>query len=103
MKPKLIVLVALSFGLAGAPIASGQDNAQTSSTGSPETDASHFLSGPGVQDFYTDENKRTLKSEDEVKKTFEAMKKEDQAKLKGACAANQESRFADLCKIVSAM
>ncbi|MDW6020602.1 hypothetical protein SAZ10_02370 [Mesorhizobium sp. BAC0120] len=103
MKFKLIVLAALSLGLAGAPIASAQNNTRTSSTGSAETDASHFLSGPGTEDFFTDENKRTLKSEDEVKKTYEAMNKDDQAKLKAACAANQESRFSNLCKIVSAM
>jgi hypothetical protein len=103
MKLKLIVLAALSLGLAGVPIASAQDNTPTSSTGSAKSDASQYLSGPGVQDFYTDENKRTLKSEDEVKRTYEAMKKEDQAKLKAACAANEESRFTDLCKTVSAM
>ena len=103
MKPQLIVLAALSIGLAGALVASAQDNTATSSTGSAKSDASRYLSGSGVQDFYTDENKRTLKSEDEVKKTYEAMRKEDQARLKAACKANQESRFADLCKTVSAM
>src|SRR5262245_7587416 len=89
MKPKLILLAALSLGLTGPPIALAQDSTRTSSTGSAETDASHFLSGPAIQDFFTDENKRTLKSEGEVKKTFEAMNKDDQAKLKAACAANK--------------
>ena len=97
MKTKLLVAAALLAGLAGAMPAFAQDSTTTSSTG---TD---YLRAENIQDFYTDPNLKTMKSEEEVKKVYATMPAENQAKLKSACAANQESKFADFCKTIDAM
>ena len=94
MKSRLLVAAALSAGLAGATVAFAQDNTTTSSTGDP----ADYLKAENIQDFFTDENLKTMKAAEEVKKVYTAMTPDQQAKLKAACAANQESKFADLCK-----
>ena len=95
MKSKLLA-AALSAGLAAAAPAFTQDNT-TSSTGAD------YLRAENIQDFYTDANLKTMKSEEEVKKVYSAMTPENQAKLKAACAANEESKFANLCKNIGTM
>jgi serine/threonine-protein kinase RIO1 len=103
MRSKLLAVAALSLGLFAAPFALAQDSGTTSSTTSGQSDAADYLTAPNIHDFYTDENLKTLKSADEVKNVYGSMNTDDQAKLKAACAANQESRFADLCKTVGTM
>jgi hypothetical protein len=100
MKRRLLVLAALAAGLAGTGLALAQtntDNTTTQSTGS-NANAADFLRGEAVQDFYIDPKMKTMKSADEVKRVYEAMTADDQAKMKAACVANQESKFVDLCK-----
>jgi uncharacterized cupredoxin-like copper-binding protein len=99
MKSRLLVAAALSMGLAGATIAFGQDNTTTSSTGDP----ADYLKAENIQDFYTDANLKTMKATEEVKKVYAAMTPDKQDKLKAACAANEESKFADLCKNIESM
>jgi hypothetical protein len=99
MNIKLVAAALLSASLAGGSLALAQDETTTSSTGDP----SDYLTDENIQDFFTDENMKTMKSEDEVKKVFSAMTPDQQAKLKAACTANQESRFADLCKNIGTM
>ena len=41
-----------------------------------------------------------MKAAEEVKRVFDTKSLDDQAKLQAACAANEESRFADLCKAI---
>ena len=98
MRTQLIV-AALAAGLACSAPSFAQttntDNTPTSSTGG---DAADYLKGPNIQDFYTDANLRTMKSSDEVKRIFGTLTPQKQAKLKAACAATEESKFADLCK-----
>jgi hypothetical protein len=107
MKPQLLVAAALTASLAGAGLALApglalaQDQTTTSSIGPAE--AAQFLKKENIQDFYTDPNLKTMKSADEVKRVFEAMNADDKAKMKAACAANEQSRFADLCKNIGTM
>jgi hypothetical protein len=101
MKPQLLVAAALAACLAGAGLALAQDQTTTSSIGPAE--AAQFLKKENIQDFYTDPNLKTMKSADEVKRVFEAMNADDKAKMKAACAANEQSRFADLCKNIGTM
>jgi hypothetical protein len=103
MRSQLLV-AALAAGLAGIAPSFAQttntDNTTTSSTGGAAAD---YLKGPNIQDFYTDENLKTMKSADEVKRVFGTLTPDKQAKLKAACAANEESKYADLCKNIGTM
>jgi len=101
MKSQLLVAAALAACLAGAGPSFAQDATTTSSISPAE--AAQFLKKENIQDFYTDPNLKTMKSEDEVKRVFEAMNADDKAKMKAACAANEQSRFAGLCKKIGSM
>src|SRR5215510_8181929 len=101
MKSQLLVAAALAACLASAGPALAQDATTTSSISPAE--AAQFLRKENIQDFYTDPNLKTMKSADEVQRVFEAMNADDQARMKAACAANEQSRFADLCKKVGSM
>lgn len=98
MKPHLLVAAALLAGQLAAGPAFAQDNGATSSVPAPGQDAADYLTSENLQDFYTDPNLKTMKSAEEVKRVFEAKNADAQAKLQAACAANEESRFADFCK-----
>jgi hypothetical protein len=97
MKLKIAAL-ALSFALA-APVAFAQN---TSSTNTNDANA-NYLSGPDVQGFYTDPNMKTLKSEEEMKTVYGAMNTEQQARLKKACAENEDTRYTGFCTSVGSM
>jgi hypothetical protein len=99
MKSILLVAAMLSAGLAGATVSFAQDNTTTSSTGDP----ADYLKAENIQDFYTDANLKTMKAAEEIKKVYTAMTPDEQARMKAACAANQESKFADLCKNIESM
>jgi hypothetical protein len=106
MKPQLLVAAALTAGLAGAGLAGAelalaQDKTTTSSISAAE--AAQFLKKENIQDFYTDPNLKTMKSADEMKRVFEAMNADDRAKLKAACAANEQSRFASFCSKIGSI
>ena len=95
----MVVAAALAACLAG--IAFAQDNTATSSIGDEGPAA--FLKRENIQDFYTDPNMKTMKSADEVKRIYQSMTADDQARMKAACAANDESRFADLCENIGSI
>jgi hypothetical protein len=99
MKSGLLMVAALSAGIAVATTTFAQDNTTTSSTGDP----ADYLKADNIQDFFTDANLKTMKAAEEVKKVYAAMTPDRQSKLKAACAANEESKFADLCKNIESM
>lgn len=97
MNTRLFAAAVLAAGLAGAAFA--QDATTTQSTEDP----ADYLKAENIQDFYTDPNMKTMKAAEEVKKVFSTMSADQQERLKAACAANDESKFADLCKNIGTM
>ena len=98
MKPQVLMAAALVASQLAAGPAFAQDNGTTSSVPAAGQDAADYLTTDNLQDFFTDPNLKTMKSADEVKRVFEAKGVDAQAKLRAACAVNEESRFADFCK-----
>jgi len=102
MKSRLLAAAALGASLV-AGFAFAQDKMTTQSTALADANAAAYLKADNIQDFYTSANLKTMKSADEVKHVYEAMTADDQARMKAACAANQENRFADLCKNIGSL
>ena len=100
MKPHLMASAALIAGLIATAPSLAQDRGTTSSVPAAGQNAADYLTAENLQDFYTDPNLKTMKAVEEVKRVFEAKTPDEQAKLQAACAANEESRFADLCKAI---
>ena len=100
MKPHLIAATALIVGQVVAAPVLAQDSGTTSSVPAAGQNAADYLTPENLQDFYTDPNLKTMKAAEEVKREFDTKSLDDQAKLQAACAANEESRFADLCKAI---
>lgn len=100
MKPHLTAAAALIACLVGTGPSLSQDSGTTSSVPAAGKNAADYLTSENLQDFYTDPNLKTMKAAEEVKRVFEAKTPDEQAKLQAACAANEESRFADLCKAI---
>ncbi len=103
------IAVLMSSGIAFAQENSGGTSGQqggAATTGTETgggTDASNYLNGPNIHRFYTDESMGTLRSEAEVKTTFEAMSAEDQANLRKSCEGNKDNRWSALCNSLPKM
>ena len=98
MKPHLLATAALLASQVAAGLALAQDSGATSSVPAAGQNAADYLTAEHLQDFYTDPNLKTMKAAEEVKRVFEAKTADEQDRLRAACAANDESRFADFCK-----
>ncbi|WP_353642929.1 hypothetical protein [Mesorhizobium sp. WSM2239] len=104
---KLLLATAFSVVLAisGAayaqtqPDAGGTDN----EPGGGGSDASNYLAGPNIHQFYTDESMATMRPEAEIRTTYEALTEADRASLKASCETNTDVKFTDLCRAVNAM
>ena len=77
------------------------DNTMSSEGGGD--DAADYLTGPNIHKFYTDNSMGTMRSEAEMKSAYGAMSESDRAKLKSACASNNNPKHADFCKSINAM
>lgn len=105
MKFLLAAAFSVAMGIAGPaytqtqPDAGGTDN----QAGGGGTDASNYLSGPNIHQFYTDESMGTMRSEAEIKATYEALAESDRTSLRAACQTNTDVKFTDLCRAVNAM
>jgi hypothetical protein len=103
----LLLATALSMVLAisGAayaqtqPDAGGTDN----QAGGGGEDASNYLAGPNIHQFYTDESMTTMRPEADIRTTYEALTDADRASLKASCETNTDVKFTDLCRAVNAM
>jgi hypothetical protein len=121
MKSKLLAAAAFSLGLLGAPLAFAQmddgsgvvnpnstspkaaDPGKTSSTSPDDTNISSYLTDQHVRPFFTDGSMSTLRPEDELRQTFNAMSLDERTQLRAACLANQNPRYDHLCTSMSAM
>ena len=100
MKLHLIAAAAVVAGQVSAAPVLAQDSGTTSSVTAAGQHAADYLTPENLQDFFTDPNLKTMKAAEEVKRVFETKTPDEQAKLQAACAVNEESRFADLCKAI---
>jgi hypothetical protein len=106
MSMKLFAAAALAVFLSSG-VAFAQDNTQTGSTNQPDAggaaDASNYLTGPNIHQFYTDDSMTTLRPEAEVKSAWQAMNEDDRAKAKQACQGNKDTRWSTLCNSIGSM
>jgi hypothetical protein len=79
------------------------DPGRTSSTSPDDTNISSYLTDRNVRPFFTDGNLHTLRPEGELRQTFNEMNLDDRTRLRAACFANQNPKYAHLCTSVSAM
>jgi hypothetical protein len=104
---KMIAAAAVAILLASGAYAQ-DNNTQTGSTTQPDagggaTDASNYLTGPNIHQFYTDDSMTTLRPEAELKSAWQAMNEEDRAKAKQACMGNKDNRWSTLCNSIGSM
>lgn len=97
------VAILLSSGMAFAQdtTTTGSTDAQNEASGG--TDASNYLSGPNIHRFYQDESMAELRSEAEIRSTWDEMNEQDQTSLRQACMGNKDNRFNPLCTSIEAM
>jgi hypothetical protein len=102
------VVMAMS-GAAYAQDTGGSDDTTTGSTNPDPTgadgelggggdDASTYLTGPNIHQFYTDESMTTLRPVTEIRTTYLALPENDRTSLVVACEKNDDVRFTDLCR-----
>jgi hypothetical protein len=103
---KMIASAAVAILLASGATYAQDTNTQTGST-QPDaggaTDASNYLTGPNIHQFYTDDSMTTLRPEAELKSAWQAMNEEDRAKAKQACMGNKDNRWSTLCNSIGSM
>lgn len=102
---KFVAAATISI-LLSAGMAYAQDNSGSGNSGLGEgsgTDAATYLTGPNIQRFYQDEGMSTMKSDADVKSTFQSLSAEEQANLKQACMGNKDNRWSTLCNSIGSM
>lgn len=107
---KLITTAALALFLtSGLALAqtdggnSGAGGSDASGSGGNADGGGNYLTGNGPGQFYTDESMGTLKSDAEVKTTYESLSQADRDNLKQSCAGNKDNRWSALCNSIGAM
>lgn len=111
---KLLLATAFSvvLSLSGAAYAQGTGGTDDTTTGATQpdplgadnqrggggTDASTYLTGPNIHQFYTDESLTTLRPVAEIRTTYLALPETDRTSLVVACEKNDDVRFTDLCR-----
>jgi hypothetical protein len=95
------VVMAIS-GAAYAQDTTGSTNPDPTGTdgelGGGGDDASTYLTGPNIHQFYTDESLTTLRPVTEIRTTYLALPETDRTSLVVACEKNDDVRFTDLCR-----
>jgi hypothetical protein len=109
---KLLLATAFSVVMAISGAAYAQDNTGSTQPDAQGTDnqaggggddASNYLAGPNIHQFYTDESMGTLRPEAEIRTTYMALPDPDRTSLRTACETNTDVKFTDLCTAVNAM
>lgn len=92
---KILLAASMALMMAGASFA--QETTATEPGGGGGSDASNYLAGPNIHQFYTDDTMGTMRTEAEVKAAWDGMSEEDRASLSTACEANQDPKHEELC------
>ncbi|MBA3447895.1 MAG: hypothetical protein H0T56_09870 [Pseudaminobacter sp.] len=118
MKILLATTVAALLAISGASYAQdtgGDTGGETTGSTQPDStgteselgggsaDASNYLAGPNIHQFYTDESMGTMRPETEMRTTYMALSETDRTSLKASCETNEDVKFTDLCRAVNAM
>ena len=97
----------LTSGVAFAQTDGGNSNSGTdgsaSQSGGNADGGGNYLTGDGPGQFYTDKSMGTLKSEGEVKSTYEGLSQAERDSLKQSCQGNKDTRWSALCNSIGAM
>ncbi|WP_353643670.1 hypothetical protein [Mesorhizobium sp. WSM2239] len=109
MKILLATAFSVILSLSGAALAQETGATQPDALGADNqrggggTDASNYLTGPNIHQFYMDEGLTTLRPEAEIRTTYLALPDPDRMSLRAACETNTDIKFTDLCRAVNAM